>query len=178
VASCAAATPYLNWDITVGAPVQSILVHVLDANGTEVLRLHTTSGSVLWPGWTRVDDRMTLDNPAVATLHLYADINLGGAVSAQGLALSDAVVTTGQVSVNFPAADTQCVAPGATQPSVLPTQVVPGAAGPAAQNLAAAPAELPETGFPAKEAALAGAVLILIGLALVARARAAQSPAA
>ena len=42
----------------------------------------------------------------------------------------------------------------------------------------AAPAELPETGFPAKQAALAGAVLVLIGLVLVARARATQSSAA
>jgi hypothetical protein len=161
----------------VGAPVESILVHVLDANGDEVLRLHSTSGSVLWPGWTRVDDRMTLANPAVATLHLYADIVLGETVSAQGLTLSGAVVSTGQVAVTFPVADTQCVGPGVTPPSVEPTQVQP-ASGVSPASVTAAPAELPETGFPAKQAALAGAVLVLIGLVLVARARATQSSAA
>jgi LPXTG-motif cell wall-anchored protein len=60
---------------------------------------------------------------------------------------------------------------------VEPTQVQP-ASGASPAALTAAPAELPATGFPAEQAALAGAVLILIGLALVARARAAQSPAA
>src|SRR5262249_16686238 len=79
-ASCANSPPSPNWNFSAGGAVfDSILLHVLDQNGTEVLRLHEASGSVLWPGWTRVDNRMTLTNPAVAVLHLYADLTFGSA---------------------------------------------------------------------------------------------------
>jgi hypothetical protein len=149
---------------------------VLDDNGTEVLRLHEASGSVLWPGWTRVDNRMTLTNPAVATLHLYADLTFGSAaVLARGELLSGGIVTTDSVAVAYPAADTECVGPAPTQPTVEPTSVV-ASADVAGVQVAAAPAalpsQLPVTGFPSELVALAGVVLILTGIVLVVRARA------
>ena len=176
-ASCANATPYLGWNVTAGGAVfDAMLLHVLDQNGTEVLRLHEASGSVLWPGWTRVDNRMTLTNPAVSVLHLYADLTFGSAaILNRSELLASGVVTTGSVAVSFPAADTECVGPPAVPPSVEPISVVPGAAEvPAAPAVAPAalPAQLPVTGFPAGMVALAGVVLLLAGLVLVARARA------
>ncbi len=96
-ASCANATPYLSWNVSVeGVTAQTIVIHVVDLNGTEVLTLHDVAGSVLWPGWTRVDDKMTLTNAAVATLRLHADITTAPAA---GLAVA-AVVTTGDVAVS------------------------------------------------------------------------------
>jgi hypothetical protein len=175
-ASCANATPYLNWNVTSGgAPFDAILLHVLDDNGTEVLRLHEPSGSVLWPGWTRVDNRMTLTNPAVAVLHVYADITFGSAaVLNRSQLLSGGVVSTGSVSVAFPVADTACVGEAPTPPTVEPVSVAPVAdvaAAPAAAPTAL-PSQLPVTGFPAGAVAVAGVVLVLAGIVLVARARA------
>jgi hypothetical protein len=175
-ASCANATPYLNWNVTSGgAPFDAILLHVLDDNGIEVLRLHAPSGSVLWPGWTRVDNRMTLTNPAVAVLHIYADVTFGSAaVLNRSELLSGGVVSTGSVSVAFPVADTACVGVAPTQPTVEPVRVAPVAdvaAAPAAVPTAL-PSQLPVTGFPAGAVAVAGVVLVLAGIVLVARARA------
>jgi len=181
VASCANATPYLNWNVTAGGAVfDAILLHVLDQNGNEVLRLHEASGSVLWPGWTRVDNRMTLTNPAVAVLHVYADLTFGSAaILTRSELLPGGVVTTGAVEVSFPAADTACVGPPAVPPSVEPISVVPGApdvAAPAAPAAPAAlPAQLPVTGFPAGTVAVAGVILLLAGMVLVVRARAGRT---
>ena len=177
LASCANATPYLNWNVTTGGALfDAILLHVLDQNGSEVLRLHEASGSVLWPGWTRVDNRMTLTTPAVAVLHVYADLTFGSAaVLTRNELLPGGVVSTGSVEVSFPAADTECVGLPAAPPSVEPISVVPGAAevpAAAAAAPAALPAQLPVTGFPAGMVALAGVVLLLAGLVLVVRARA------
>ena len=177
-ASCANATPYLNWNVTAGGAVyDAILLHVLDQNGNEVLRLHEASGSVLWPGWTRVDNRMTLSNPAVAVLHLYADLTFGSAaVLTRSELMPAGVVTTGTVAVSFPAADTECIGAAPTPPTVEPVSVAPVAdvAVPAAAPVAV-PAQLPVTGFPAGTIAVAGVALFLAGIVLVARARAGRS---
>jgi len=153
----------------------AILLHVLDNNGTEVLRLHDASGSVLWPGWTRVDNQMTLTNPAVATLHLYADLTFGSAaVLSRSEVLSGGVVSTDSVAVSFPAAATECIGPAPTEPTVVPVSIAaPDVAGVVVQAAPAAlPEQLPVTGFPSELVALAGVVLLLAGIVLVVRARA------
>jgi LPXTG-motif cell wall-anchored protein len=139
------------------------VIHVIDLNGTEVLTLHDVAGSVLWPGWTRVDDKMTLTNAAVATLRLHADITTAPAA---GLAVA-AVVTTGDVAVSFPMADTECIG----LPSSVPVAPTVKGADVAAQTLSAGPQELPATGTPATTLAIIGVVLTLAGIVLVMRFR-------
>jgi LPXTG-motif cell wall-anchored protein len=145
-------------------PVHSVVVHVLDRDGHEVLTLGSMSGKVLWPGWTRVDNKMTLTNPAVSTLSVFADITIGSGEAIGASPAAADVVTTSAVHVPFPAANTQCV-PGV---SVEATTIVPTP--PSVQMLTGA--QLPETGFPSTAIAMAGVALILGGLLLVARSRA------
>jgi hypothetical protein len=156
-ASCSNATPYLNYTITVtGASVAGVTVHVLDRNGHEVGTLDNLAGAVLWPGWTRVDNQLTLDNAAVSTLSVYADLTVG----------TGGTITTGTVPVAFPAADTACMGVAPTTALAKPTDVTPSAP---AQNFTAT--SLPVTGFPSETVAIAGGALVLLGLVLVARSR-------
>jgi hypothetical protein len=158
-----------------GAAFHSIVIHVLDLNGSEVMRLHSSSGSVLWPGWTRVDNRMTLTNPAVRTLRLYADLTFGGAaVLGRNQLSANGVVSTGEVTVNYPDANLDCAATPTSEPVVAPIQIAAPAAPapPAAAAAQSTPAQLPVTGFPTEIVVVAGLVLILAGVVLVVRARA------